>query len=348
MLSPFGIDGYDSTDCACLIKFADESEGVPGVRTCPHRPQAFHLAARQQGHFELSKLSGHSCIRFLGDCVAGSLGEMECTTSPCRADCFAGGMACPVTGAPRIRSAERAVCRAIGYNAARSDTARLIGMIQDIEQIEYRSGPLAAGAKPASLAAMVWRGGEIPSDVRKAIVSEDLLDLGGTYGERVAGRPVEYDHLRIVLAKRAIDIEVYDRLGLLADGDAKFMRVHRMLCKLNRAIMSVPDMFTAAQRVGADPRLPLPPGGKFTYRDQANVLTLLAFRNGPIEDLHAGKCSPLLDDPSLSRITDEEMKALMIAASARLAELLALRDSDPEEFARLLTVNWRQVKNWER
>ena len=90
------------------------------------------------------------------------------------------------------------------------------------------------------------------------------------------------------------------------------------------------------------------PGGEFTYRDQANVLTLLAFRNGPIENLHAGEYSPLLDDPSLSRITDEEMKVLMIAASAKLAELLALRDSDPEDFARLLAVNWRQVRNWER
>jgi len=236
----------------------------------------------------------------------------------------------------------------MGYNDIHSDITGLIGMAQDIEQIEYRSGHLTAGAKPESLAATVWRGREIPSDVRKAIVSEDLVDLGGTYGERVTDRAVEYDYLRIVLTNDAIDIEVYDRLGLLACGDAKFMRVHRVLCKLNRAIMSVPDMFTAAQRVGADPRLPLPPGGKFTYRDQANVLTLLAFRNGPIEDLHAGKCSPLLDDPRLSRITDEEMKALMIAASARLAELLALRDSDPEEFARLLTVNWRQVKNWER
>ena len=264
------------------------------------------------------------------------------------ADLSPGVVARPATSTPTIRSAERAVCRAMGYNASHSDITGLIGMVQDIKQIEYRSGHLATGAKPESLTAMVWRGREIPSDVRKAIVSEDLLDLGGTYGERVADRAVEYDHLRIVLTNGAIDIEVYDRLGLRAGGDARFMRIHRVLSKLNRAIMSVPDTFTAAQRVGIDPRLPLPPGGKFTYRDQANVLTLLAFRNGPIEDLHAGKCSPLLDDPSLSRITDEEMKALMIAASAKLSELLALRDSDPEEFARLLTVNWRQVKNWER
>jgi hypothetical protein len=34
--------------------------------------------------------------------------------------------------------------------------------------------------------------------------------------------------------------------------------------------------------------------------------------------------------------------------STRLAELLALRDGDPDAFAQLLSANWRQVKNWER
>ena len=224
----------------------------------------------------------------------------------------------------------------------------MTAMIQDIERIEYRNGPLPAGAKPDSLAAMTWRGREIPSDVRKAINNEDLLNLGGAYGDRAASDPVECDHLRIVLTNDTVDIEVFNRRDLLESGDARFMRIHRVLCKLNKAMMSVPGVFTAEQRAGSDPRLPVPPGGKFTYRDQANVLTLLAFRNGPIEDLHAGKYSQLLEDPDLSRITDEEMKKLMIAASTRLAELLELRDADPDAFAQLLSVNWRQVKNWER
>ena len=86
----------------------------------------------------------------------------------------------------------------------------------------------------------------------------------------------------------------------------------------------------------------------FTHRDQANVLTLLAFRNGPLEDLHAGKYSPMLEDPELSRITDEEMKTIMINASAKLAELLALRDDDPGGFAQLPAATWRQVRAWER
>ncbi|MGB2823548.1 MAG: hypothetical protein WBF17_21390 [Phycisphaerae bacterium] len=42
------------------------------------------------------------------------------------------------------------------------------------------------------------------------------------------------------------------------------------------------------------------------------------------------------------------MKTIMIDASTKLAELLALRDSDPEAFAQTLAANWRQVRNWER
>jgi hypothetical protein len=52
----------------------------------------------------------------------------------------------------------------------------------------------------------------------------------------------------------------------------------------------------------------------------------LAFRNGPIEDLHAGKQSELLSNPELSRITDDEMKTLMINACEHVAKLLVLKE----------------------
>jgi hypothetical protein len=73
-----------------------------------------------------------------------------------------------------------------------------------------------------------------------------------------------------------------------------------------------------------------------TIREEANALTCCAFRNGYIEELHAGKYSELLEKPELSRITDDEMKKLMIGASAKLAELLAMKESKPDEY-------WRQV-----
>ncbi|MCI0349820.1 MAG: hypothetical protein L0Z53_10380, partial [Acidobacteriales bacterium] len=90
------------------------------------------------------------------------------------------------------------------------------------------------------------------------------------------------------------------------------------------------------------------PGG-FTIRDEANALTAYAFRNGPLEDLHAGKTSPLTDDPSLSRITDAEIKNLMINASEHLAKMRALRDSDPEAYRRFLqSYGMRYCKSWNR
>ncbi len=77
------------------------------------------------------------------------------------------------------------------------------------------------------------------------------------------------------------------------------------------------------------------PGG-FTVRDEANALTAYAFRNGPLEDLHAGKSSPLTDDPDVSRITQAEMKQLMIDASDKLAYLLKTRDTDSETYKRFV------------
>ena len=87
----------------------------------------------------------------------------------------------------------------------------------------------------------------------------------------------------------------------------------------------------------------------FTIRDEANTLVAWAFRNGPLENLHAGQHSPLLDDPSLSRITDAEMNALMINACQQLAKLLELKSSDPAEYARqIASYNFRYCRSWER
>jgi hypothetical protein len=74
----------------------------------------------------------------------------------------------------------------------------------------------------------------------------------------------------------------------------------------------------------------------FTTRDEANALTAYAFRNGALEDLHAGKSSPLLDDQSLSRISEDEMRQLMITASEQLAQLLEFRSKSPDDYTRFL------------
>lgn len=87
----------------------------------------------------------------------------------------------------------------------------------------------------------------------------------------------------------------------------------------------------------------------FTVRDEANALTAIAFRNGYIEELHAGKPSPLLEQPGYSRISNSEMRRLMIEASEMLARLLRLRKLDPEQYEEDM---WRcgemYCQKWER
>ena len=70
----------------------------------------------------------------------------------------------------------------------------------------------------------------------------------------------------------------------------------------------------------------------FTIRDEANALVAFAFRNGPIENLHAGEYSELLENKALSRITDPEMKEIMIDACERLSELLRMKETHPEAY----------------
>lgn len=90
------------------------------------------------------------------------------------------------------------------------------------------------------------------------------------------------------------------------------------------------------------------PGG-FSLKDEANALTAYAFRNGFIEQLHAGKSSPLLDNSTLSRITNDEMKRLMIEASERLATLLQLRETSPEEYKQIIyDCALRYCRKWNR
>jgi hypothetical protein len=89
---------------------------------------------------------------------------------------------------------------------------------------------------------------------------------------------------------------------------------------------------------------------ELTVRDEANALVANCLRNNELfEGLHAGAWSPLLDDCSLSRITDAEVRKLMIEVSARLAYMLALKATDPEAYAAQIEWNRRSYTGrWER
>src|SRR5207245_994588 len=110
-----------------------------------------------------------------------------------------------------------------------------------------------------------------------------------------------------------------------AHSDSRF-NVDKMVCDLKQRW----DQLSGEERAGMDTQLDDAYPGGFNARDEANALIAIAVRNGPIENLHAGKRSSLLEDPSLSRITDDEMKMLMICATEVLAGMLRFREQEPE------------------
>ena len=109
-------------------------------------------------------------------------------------------------------------------------------MIQNLKRIEYRNGMLEEGMKPDDLPVKVWRGAKITADVKKAINEENLLNLGGVFGDKNAGDPVEYDHLKLVLTDDTVEIAVFNRgITLFMSDDERVRRIHRVLCKLDES-----------------------------------------------------------------------------------------------------------------
>jgi hypothetical protein len=68
---------------------------------------------------------------------------------------------------------------------------------------------------------------------------------------------------------------------------------------------------------------------------EAKALVALAFRNGPIEEVHAGRpCPTCTGNAGFSRITDEEMKVITKNAVDQLYALLVLKLDKPAEYER--------------
>jgi len=110
-------------------------------------------------------------------------------------------------------------------------------MIQDIKRIEYRCGLLEKGKQATDLPMKVWRGSQIDAEIIRSIHNEDILNLGGVYGDKDIGDPPEYDHLRIALTDDEVEIEFFNRGILLLTADSEtYRRIHRFLCVLDNHI----------------------------------------------------------------------------------------------------------------
>ena len=81
---------------------------------------------------------------------------------------------------------------------------------------------------------------------------------------------------------------------------------------------------------------------------EAKAIVALAFRNGPIEDVHAGKSCPTCSrDASYSRISDAEMKLIMKNAVDRVYSLLWMKQNKPTAYAASLELGRRYATAWD-
>jgi hypothetical protein len=81
---------------------------------------------------------------------------------------------------------------------------------------------------------------------------------------------------------------------------------------------------------------------------EAKAIVALAFRNGPIEDVHAGKVCPVCDGSSdYSRITQDEMKGMMKSAVNAVYKLLWNRDHDSEAYRKSIEHGVRITSRWD-
>ena len=82
--------------------------------------------------------------------------------------------------------------------------------------------------------------------------------------------------------------------------------------------------------------------------NEAKALVALAFRNGPIEDLHAGRpCPACSGKTAISHISDVEMKRLMKSAVSALYRLLWQREHDPARYSENLALGRRYTLHWD-
>jgi hypothetical protein len=82
--------------------------------------------------------------------------------------------------------------------------------------------------------------------------------------------------------------------------------------------------------------------------DEAKAIVALAFRNGPIEDVHAGKECPMCARQSeYSHITQNEMKRIMKRAVDKLYALLWIRTHCPQAYPAILEAGSRYTLRWD-
>lgn len=82
--------------------------------------------------------------------------------------------------------------------------------------------------------------------------------------------------------------------------------------------------------------------------DEAKSIVALAFRNGPIEDIHAGReCPTCARKVEYSHITQDEMKRIMKRAVDKVYALLWIRTYHPEVFQHVVQAGNCYTPGWD-
>jgi hypothetical protein len=81
---------------------------------------------------------------------------------------------------------------------------------------------------------------------------------------------------------------------------------------------------------------------------EAKALVALAFRNGPIENVHAGKTCPTCHGKTeYSHITQDEMRQITKNAVDHVYRFLLVKEHDPKAYEALLGVGERYTEAWD-
>ncbi len=81
---------------------------------------------------------------------------------------------------------------------------------------------------------------------------------------------------------------------------------------------------------------------------EAKAIVALAFRNGFIVDLHAGRPCPVCNGNSeYCHISDEEMKKIMKSAVNKVYSLLWARDRDGAAYLKSVAFGLRYTERWD-
>ena len=82
--------------------------------------------------------------------------------------------------------------------------------------------------------------------------------------------------------------------------------------------------------------------------DEAKAIAVLAFRNGPLEDVHAGRDCPACSGRSeYSHITRDEMKRIMKNAVNKVYAVLWTRTHCPDVYPYIVKVGLRFTSDWD-